>query len=45
MGLAVPGVPIGSPGIDGPAHGDRRDPDEALRVLAGGSTRVWGRHR
>eukprot|EP01036_Dinobryon_divergens_P048286 gene48286-64787_t len=26
VGLAVPGMPIGSPGMDGPAYGDRRDP-------------------
>ena len=26
LGLAVPGMPVGSPGMDGPAYGNRRDP-------------------
>ena len=26
IGLAVPGMPIGSPGMDGPLYGDRKDP-------------------
>jgi hypothetical protein len=25
VGLAVPAMPIGSPGMDGPAYGNRRD--------------------
>ena len=45
VGLAVPGMPIGSPGMDGPAYGDRRDPYDVLLVLADGSTRVFQSHR
>ena len=44
LGLAVPGMPIGSPGMDGPAYGGRRDRYEVLLVLQDGSTRVFQRH-
>lgn len=45
IGLAVPGMPIGSPGMDGPAYGDRRDPYDVLLVLAAGGTQVFARYR
>ncbi|BEP70226.1 MULTISPECIES: DUF411 domain-containing protein [unclassified Variovorax] len=45
IGLAVPGMPIGSPGMDGPAYGDRRDAYDVLLVLADGSTRVFQSYR
>ena len=32
LGLAVPGMPVGSPGMDGPAYGDRKDAYEVLLV-------------
>lgn len=41
LGLAVPGMPVGSPGMDGPAYGDRRDPYDVLLVARDGSTRVF----
>ena len=41
LGLAVPGMPIGSPGMDGPAYGGRRDRYDVLLVLKDGSTRVF----
>lgn len=44
LGLAVPSMPIGSPGMDGPAYGGRRDRYEVLLVLKDGSTRVFQRH-
>ena len=44
IGLAVPGMPVGSPGMDGPAYGDRRDPYEVLLVLADGSSQVYQRY-
>ncbi len=44
VGLAVPGMPIGSPGMDGPAYGGRVDPYEVLLVAKDGSTRVFQRH-
>lgn len=45
IGLAVPGMPIGSPGMDGPAYGGRRDPYDVLLVLADGSSRVFQSER
>ena len=44
LGLAVPGMPIGSPGMDGPVYGGRRDAYDTLLVLRDGSTRVFRRH-
>lgn len=44
LGLAVPGMPIGSPGMDGPDYGGQRDPYDVLLVSGRGetaSTRVW----
>lgn len=41
LGLSVPGMPIGSPGMDGPAYGNRRDPYDVLLVQRDGSTRVF----
>ena len=41
IGLAVPGMPVGSPGMDGPEYGDRRDPYEVLLVLRDGSSRAY----
>ena len=41
LGLAVPGMPVGSPGMDGPAYGDRRDPYDVLLVARDGTTRVF----
>ncbi len=41
LGLAVPGMPVGSPGMDGPAYGNRRDPYDVLLVARNGSTRVF----
>lgn len=41
VGLAVPNMPAGSPGMDGPAYGDRRDAYDVLLVQADGSARVY----
>lgn len=41
IGLAVPGMPIGSPGMDGPEYGGRSDPYQVLLVLPRGDTRVF----
>jgi hypothetical protein len=41
LGLAVPGMPVGSPGMDGPAYGSRRDPHDVLLVAADGSSSVF----
>ena len=41
LGLAVPGMPVGSPGMDGAAYGNRRDPYDVLLVARDGTTRVF----
>jgi hypothetical protein len=42
LGLAVPAMPLGSPGMETP-QGDK-DPYDTLRVLRSGVTRVFARH-
>ena len=44
VGLAVPGMPIGSPGMDGPAYGGRRQPYQVLLILQDGGARVYSTH-
>lgn len=44
IGLAVPGMPVGSPGMDGPVYGARRDAYDVLLVQRDGSSRVFQRH-
>ena len=41
VGLAVPGVPRGSPGMDGPALRGQRDPFDVLLVLRDGSASAY----
>jgi hypothetical protein len=42
LGLTVPGMPVGSPGMDGEVYGARRDPYDVLLIAKGGqSTRVF----
>lgn len=46
LGLAVPGMPVGSPGMDGPEYRGRRDPYDTLLVeRGGGGHRVFVSHR
>jgi hypothetical protein len=45
IGLAVPGMPVGSPGMDGPAYGGRRDPYDVLLVARDGKAAVYARYR
>ena len=44
LGLAVPGMPVGSPGMDGPEYKGRRDKYDTLLVLPDGTSRVYQRH-
>lgn len=44
LGLAVPGMPIGSPGMDGAVYGGRRDRYDTLLVSRDGSSRVFQSH-
>lgn len=41
IGLAVPGMPVGSPGMDAPIYGARKDAYKVMLVLQDGSTRVF----
>ena len=41
LGLAVPGMPVGSPGMDGAVYGTRRDPFDVLLVARDGSSKVF----
>jgi hypothetical protein len=41
LGLAVPGMPIGSPGMDGVAYAGRKDPFDVLLVKKDGSSQVF----
>lgn len=45
IGLAVPGMPVGSPGMDGPAYGNRQKPYDVLLILADGSSRIFETYR
>lgn len=44
-GLAVPGMPVGSPGMDGPDYAGRRDPYDVLLIAKDGSATVFQPHR
>ena len=44
VGLAVPGMPVGSPGMDGAVYGNRRDPYDVLLVPRAGAPRVFASH-
>ena len=45
VGLAVPGMPVGSPGMDGPSYGKRKDPYDVVLVEADGSSTVYKSYR
>ncbi|WP_157268331.1 DUF411 domain-containing protein [Azohydromonas aeria] len=44
LALTVPGMVVGSPGMDGPEYGGRRDRFDVLLVRRDGSSRVWATH-
>lgn len=41
VGLAVPGMPVGAPGMDAAVYAGRRDPYDVLLVLKSGEARVY----
>lgn len=41
VGISVPGMPVGSPGMDGPEYGGRKDPYAVLLVQRNGSASVY----
>jgi hypothetical protein len=45
IGLAVPGMPIGSPGMDGGPYQGRSEPYEVLLIGKDGCTSVYQRYR
>ena len=45
VGLTVPGMPIGSPGMDGPEYGARKDAYDVLVVRKDGSTSSYQSYR
>lgn len=45
VGLAVPAMPVGSPGMDGPEYGGRKDPYDVLLVREDGSAAVYQAYR
>jgi hypothetical protein len=50
LGIVVTGMPIGSPGMDGPEYGGRKDPFDVLLVSKNGmnsdvSTTVFSAYR
>ena len=44
LGLSVPGMPIGSPGMDGPEYKGRKDAYDVLLVQKDGSSRSFQRY-
>ena len=45
IGLAVPAMPIGSPGMDGPDYAGHKDPYDVLLLAKDGSSRVFQTYR
>ena len=41
IGLAVPGMPVGSPGMDGPVYGGRKDAFDVLLLTRDGGSKVF----
>ncbi len=41
IGLSVPGMPVGSPGMDGPAYGGRKDAFDVLLLQHGAKVLVF----
>lgn len=45
IGLSVPAMPRGSPGMDGPAYGGVQDPYDVLLIGSGGEAHVFQSYR
>jgi len=45
VGLAVPAMPVGSPGMDGPEYRGRRDPYDVLLLHKDGSISIYQSYR
>jgi hypothetical protein len=44
VGLAVPGMPVGSPGMDGAVYGGRKDSFDVLLLAKDGTSKVYQRY-
>ena len=44
IGLTAPGMPIGSPGMDGPEYKGRKDPYKVLLIARDGSASIFQSH-
>ncbi len=44
LGLAVPGMPVGSPGMDGGLYGNRKDPYRVMLLTNDGGATVYQRY-
>ena len=44
IGLTVPGMVVGSPGMDGPAYKDRKDPYSVLLVHVNGESSIFQKY-
>lgn len=44
VGIAVPGMPIGSPGMDGHAYGNRTQPFNVLLIKKDGSASIYQKY-
>ena len=45
VGIAVPAMPMGSPGMDGPEYGSRKDPYDVLLISKNGQSQVYQSYR
>ncbi|NPC55615.1 DUF411 domain-containing protein [Caenimonas soli] len=45
IGLAVPGMPVGSPGMDGAIYGNRKDPFSVMLLSKGGGATVYQQYQ
>lgn len=44
LGLAVPGMPVGSPGMNGAVYGNRKDPYSVLLLAKDGGATIYQRY-
>jgi hypothetical protein len=45
LGLSVPGMPIGTPGMDDPIYGGKKDPYDVVLVARDGGSKVFASYR
>jgi hypothetical protein len=45
VGLAVPAMPVGSPGMDGPEYKGKKDPYDVLLIGFNGKSTIYQAYR